>query len=209
MKNLKNSLLVSALSLGIVVGGVGIASAATSNDYQQKVADWIKNDPNPMVMNMNTSTPTTIIPTGANSSADSSSTSTSNSNQPALNNTQQSTTQATTQQPTTPQPAATQKTPQKPAASQAAPKPVSPSQSAVSTPNQSDLYNQMINNCVQWDQQMMQQYANPQNQAAMQQQWQNGVQQRQNVQKSSTNWNLNHDWNGNKMSGSWSGNMGW
>ena len=207
MRNLKNSLLVSALSLGIVVGGAGIASAATSNDYQQRIADWIKNDPNPIVMNMSTSTPTTAIPTGANSSADSSSTSVGSLNQATSNNTQQT----TTQQPTTQQPASTQTTPQKPAASQVAPKPVTPSQPAVSTPNpnQSDLYNQMINNCVQWNQQMMQQYANPQNRAAMQQQWQNGVQQRQNAQKSNSNWNSNYGSNGNRMSGNWSGNMGW
>ncbi|KUO58416.1 MAG: hypothetical protein APF84_01605 [Gracilibacter sp. BRH_c7a] len=185
MKNLKNSLLVSALSLGLFVGGAGIASAATSTDYQQRISDWINNDPIPMVMNINPGTPTAVIPTGANSIGST----TSNSNQPVLNNTQ----------------------PQKPAASQAVPKPVSPSQGADSTqnPNQSDLYNQMINNCIQWDQQMMQQYANPKNRAAMQLQWQNGAQQRQNVQKSDTNWNSNYGSNGNRMSGNWSGNMGW
>jgi len=53
MKNIKNTFLVSALSLGLIVGAVGVASAATSTDYQQKMAEWISNDPQPMVMNAN------------------------------------------------------------------------------------------------------------------------------------------------------------
>ena len=53
MRNIKNTFLVSALSLGLIVGAVGVAGAATSTDYQQKIAEWIKNDPNPMVMNTN------------------------------------------------------------------------------------------------------------------------------------------------------------
>ncbi len=61
MKNVKNTFLVSALSLGLIVGAVGVAGAATSTNYQQQIADWIANDPNPMVMNMNT----TSIPTAA------------------------------------------------------------------------------------------------------------------------------------------------
>lgn len=56
MKNIKNTFMVSALTLGLIVGAVGVAGAATSTNYQQKVADWVKNDPNPMVMNINTDT---------------------------------------------------------------------------------------------------------------------------------------------------------
>ena len=208
MKNLKNSLLVSALSLGIVMGGVGIASAATSTDYSQRIADWIKNDPNPMVMNMNSTAPAAAVPTAA-TPVDYSNTGSSNSTQVAPNNTQptpQPAVQAVPQQSTS-----AQVTPQKPAATQTAPQPVTPRQPGVSGPNanQNDLYNQMVNNCIEWDQQMMQQYATPQNRAAMQQQWQNRAQASQNVQKSTPNWNSNYSSNGNRMSGNGSGNMGW
>lgn len=51
MKSIKNTFLVSALSLGIIVSAVGVAGAATSTDYQQKFAEWI--NPNPIVMNTN------------------------------------------------------------------------------------------------------------------------------------------------------------
>ena len=209
MKNLKNSLLVSALSLGIVMGGVGIASAATSTDYSQRIADWIKNDPNPMVMNMNSTVPTSAAPTGA-TLVDSSSASSSNSTQATPNNTQQPTTQPAVQ-PSPQQFTSAQVAPQKPAAAQTAPQSVTLRQPVVSGANmsQSDLYNQMVNNCIEWDQQMMQQYANPQNRAAMQQQWQNRVQPSQNVQKSNPNWNSNYGSNGNRMSGNGSGSMGW
>lgn len=209
MKNLKNSLLVSALSLGIVMGGVGIASAATSTDYSQRIADWIKNDPNPMVMNMNSTVPTSAAPTGA-TLVDSSSASSSNSTQATPNNTQQPTTQPAVQ-PSPQQFTSAQVAPQKPAAAQTAPQSVTPRQPVVSGANmsQSDLYNQMVNNCIEWDQQMMQQYANPQNRAAMQQQWQNRVQPSHNVQKSNPNWNSNYGSNGNRMSENGSGSMGW
>ncbi|MCB8816280.1 hypothetical protein [Desulfosporosinus shakirovi] len=50
-RNIKNTFLVSALSLGLIVGAVGVAGAATSMDYQKNIAEWIKNDPNPVVMN--------------------------------------------------------------------------------------------------------------------------------------------------------------
>ena len=67
MKNIKNTFLVSALSLGLIVGAVSVASAATSTDYQQKMAEWINNDPQPMVMNANSgATPvTTTVATPA------------------------------------------------------------------------------------------------------------------------------------------------
>ena len=62
MRNIKNTFLVSALSLGLIVGAVGVAGAATSTDYQQKIAEWIKNDPNPMVMNTNSGATSVTTP---------------------------------------------------------------------------------------------------------------------------------------------------
>ncbi|TCS79889.1 hypothetical protein [Tepidibacillus fermentans] len=40
-----------SLSLLLGVGGVGVANAALSPDTQQKIANWVQNDPNPMPMN--------------------------------------------------------------------------------------------------------------------------------------------------------------
>ena len=54
MKNIKNTFMVTALSLGLVVGAVGVAGAATSTNYQKEIADWFENDPNPVVMHTNT-----------------------------------------------------------------------------------------------------------------------------------------------------------
>ena len=65
VKNFRNKFFTGALALGLFVGGAGIATAATSTDYQQMVGNWINNDPNPMVMNTSSSsstTPTTVDP---------------------------------------------------------------------------------------------------------------------------------------------------
>ena len=55
MKNIKNTLLVSTLSLGLIIGAVGVAGAANSINYQHKIAEWVKDEPNPAVMNTNSS----------------------------------------------------------------------------------------------------------------------------------------------------------
>ena len=46
--------MVTVLSLGLVVGAVGVAGAATSTNYQKEIAGWFENDPNPVVMQTNT-----------------------------------------------------------------------------------------------------------------------------------------------------------
>ena len=64
MINIKNIFKVTALSLGLVVGAVGVAGAATSTNYHNEIADWFKNDPNPVVMHTNTvATPPVVIST--------------------------------------------------------------------------------------------------------------------------------------------------
>ncbi|MFZ5945393.1 MAG: hypothetical protein ACOYVD_14910 [Bacillota bacterium] len=52
---IKNKIIPVALSLFIGVGSLGIANAAIPVDYQAKMASWIKNDPNPMPMQMDMS----------------------------------------------------------------------------------------------------------------------------------------------------------
>ena len=62
MKNIKNTFMVTALSLGLVVGAVGIAGAATSTNYQKEIADWFEKDPNPVVMHTNTVATPVVTP---------------------------------------------------------------------------------------------------------------------------------------------------
>jgi hypothetical protein len=62
MKNIKNTFMVTALSLGLVVGAVGVAGAATSTNYQKEIADWFEKDPNPVVMHTNTVANPVITP---------------------------------------------------------------------------------------------------------------------------------------------------
>ncbi|HBW35012.1 hypothetical protein [Desulfosporosinus sp. BICA1-9] len=64
MKIIKNTLLVSSLSLGLIVGTVGIISAATSTDFQEKVAASLK--PDTMAVEMNADSQTAVTHTGAN-----------------------------------------------------------------------------------------------------------------------------------------------
>lgn len=185
MKNIKNTLLVSALSLGLVVGAVGVVSAATTTDYQQKIANWIKNDPNPMVMTSGSSVGSTntgnmTATTGTNLStaaAVTAQTPTTDASAVQTFPNQNQTPASGAQQPTPPQPAP-QPAPKKPSNQQ--PLPPAP------TPDQQALYNQMVNNCIEWDQQMMQQY-----------------------HAGGNNGYSGQNWNGNRMSGNWSGNMGW
>lgn len=54
MNNIKNTFMVTALSLGLVVGAVSVAGAATSTNYEKEIADWFEKDPNPVVMHTNT-----------------------------------------------------------------------------------------------------------------------------------------------------------
>ncbi|AGA68641.1 hypothetical protein Desdi_1126 [Desulfitobacterium dichloroeliminans LMG P-21439] len=135
MKIFRNKLFTGALALGLFVGGAGIATAATSTDYEQKMADWIKNDPNPMVMNMNTSSPSATTPTATTPS-----TTTDPSTQTPASTTP---TQETVQQQTPTQP-----TPQKPAVAKPTPKPA-PSQPSTPAPSQNYQYNYCP---PQWDQ---------------------------------------------------------
>ncbi|HWQ42451.1 MAG TPA: hypothetical protein VN456_10515, partial [Desulfosporosinus sp.] len=58
---------VTALSLGLVVGSVGMAGAATSTNYQKEIADWFENDPNPVVMHTNTVATPAVTPVAAHS----------------------------------------------------------------------------------------------------------------------------------------------
>lgn len=51
VNKIKNTLLVSALSLGLIVGAGSIVSAATSTDFQQKVAASF--EPDTMAVGMN------------------------------------------------------------------------------------------------------------------------------------------------------------
>ena len=62
MKNIKNTFMVTALSLGLVVGAVGVAGAATSTNYQKEIADWFEKDPNPVVMHTNTVADPVVTP---------------------------------------------------------------------------------------------------------------------------------------------------
>jgi len=62
MKSIKNTFMVTALSLGLVVGAVGVAGAATSTNYQKEIADWFENDPNPVAMQTNTVVTPVITP---------------------------------------------------------------------------------------------------------------------------------------------------
>lgn len=64
MNKIKNTLLVSALSIGLIAGAVGIVSAATSTDIQQKAAATI--EPDAMAVEMNTGSHSTVTHNGSN-----------------------------------------------------------------------------------------------------------------------------------------------
>ncbi|MHB1407332.1 MAG: hypothetical protein ACYCV0_17295 [Desulfitobacteriaceae bacterium] len=64
MNKIKNTLLVSALSLGLIVGAVGIVSAATSTDFQQKAAASL--DPDKRAVELNADSHIAVTHTGAN-----------------------------------------------------------------------------------------------------------------------------------------------
>ncbi|MCL4441537.1 MAG: 1,4-beta-xylanase [Firmicutes bacterium] len=146
MKKFKNRWLVTLCVLILVVGTVGVVNAATiqnGQSFQQTIADWIANDPNPMPMNMNTN---------MNTDPSTSTTSnTTNNTQPAANTTQPA---ANTTQPAanTTQPAANTN-------GQNSQQPAAGGQQNSQTPaptSQNDLYNQMLQACLQMGGQMMQ-----------------------------------------------------
>lgn len=236
MKKFKNRWLVTLCVSILVLGMVGVVNAATvqsGQNYQQSIANWIANDPNPMPMNMNTNLNTDPAngTTGSNSNAqptaNNSTQPSPGSSQPAANNTQPATNSS--------QPAANNTQPAASTSGQNSQQPVNSGQPAGQTPapaNQTDLYNQMLQACLQMGGQMMQncpmlngsnmtpeqmikiclqmngQMMNMSQQdlAAMQQacqQWyQQGQKNPQNTQAPAQN-----NWGSRNMSGKWS-NMG-
>jgi len=134
LKKFKNGWLVTLCVLILVISAVGVVNAATvqpGQSYQQAMAEWIKNDPNPMTLNMNTNLNADPA-TGAtlNTNNNNAQPGTDNSSQPAANTTGQNSQQ-----------------------------PANGSQSTGQTPapaNQNDLYNQMLKACLQVGGQMMQ-----------------------------------------------------
>jgi len=83
--NLKKKILPITLTLLLSVGSLGVAYAAAPTDYQQKMANWIQNDPNPMPMNMNMDMNMNMNSTNPNSGAGKSSNPSNSANQTTVN----------------------------------------------------------------------------------------------------------------------------
>ena len=230
MKKFKNRWLVTLCVSILVLGMVGVVNAATvqsGQNYQQSIANWIANDPNPMPMNMNTNMNTDPAngTTGSNSNA-----------QPTANNSTQPSTGSTQPAADNTQPAANSSQPAanntQPATNNTQPAANTSGQNSQQPVSQNDLYNQMLQACLQMGGQMMQNCPmlngsnmtpeqmikiclqmngqmmnmNQQDFAAMQQacqQWyQQGQKNPQNTQVPAQN-----NWGSRNMSGKWS-NMG-
>lgn len=175
--NIKNKIIPIALSLFIGVGSLGIANAAIPVDSQAKMASWIKNDPNPMPMNMNmnmNSVPINNIDTtkfnlGITNAANN--TDTSKKNKTNIN-----------------------------ISGNSSPSNIATGKQNYTNPNMNnDLYNQMMQNCIQIDQQMMQNMT-PEQMLEMDKIWydtmsKNQQQVQPNTKTPSQSRNSNRAWN--------------
>jgi len=179
--NIKNKIIPVALSLFIGVGSLGIANAAIPVDYQAKMASWIKNDPNPMPMNMNMNT-TPINKTNNTKTNVDITSATSNTGTSQQNNTYTNSSPSNTGQNNS-----------------------ANSGKNNSNPNMNnDLYNQMVQNCIQVDQQMMQNMT-PEQMLEMDKAWYDTMSKRQQqVQPNTRTWN-----NRNSTRSSNNYNCGW
>ncbi|WP_003539862.1 hypothetical protein [Desulfotomaculum nigrificans] len=168
----KKKILPFTLTLCLAVGSLGIANAAVPVDFQQKMAGWIQNDPNPMPMNMNTNTTTTTntntgtsvtAPTTTPATVDTQTGTTTSTDASTNTNTASTTNTNTNTDTSTANTGANSSTTQtnNTATTSNTNNTATPNQAPaaakknVQQPVQNDVYTQMMQNCINMNQQMM------------------------------------------------------